>query len=150
MSEASPERISADMKQAMRDRDALRRDTLRMLLAGIKNREIELGRELEEGELLEVLRRSVKTRQDSVEQFQAAGRQELADKERAEIAVIQAYLPRQLDEEGVRELVAALVAELGLQSRKDVGRLMKELMARHRGEIDGRTASRIAGELLAP
>jgi uncharacterized protein len=143
------ERIEADLKQAMRAKDDLARDTLRMALSDLKNKRIEVGAELDQEIELSVLRRCVKTRQESVEQYAKAGREDLAEKERAEIRVLEGYLPRVLSEERTRELVQALIDELGVTSKKDVGALMKALMTRHRGEVDGKVAQRVAGEILA-
>ncbi len=140
--------IEADVKQAMRAGNTLARDTLRMVLAALKNRRIEVREDLDEEMVLAVLRGCVKTRADSVEQYSRAGREDLAAKERAEIEVIQAYLPEQLSEDATREIVAGLVAELELSSRKDMGKLMKVVMAKHKDEIDGKTVQRIASELL--
>lgn len=143
------EKIETDLKQAMRDKDAIARETLRMVLADLKNKRIELGQDLGPDEELAVLRRAVKTRQDSVEQYGKAGRTDLVDKESAEIRVLEGYLPRTLDEAQTRELVAALVAELGISSRKDVGVLMKAIMARHKGEVEGKLVNKVASELLS-
>lgn len=143
------ERIEADVKTAMRERNELARDTLRMVLAAMKNRRIELGEDLDEEQELAVLLQSVKSRKDSAEQYRNAGREELAAKELAEIGIIEAYLPEQLSEEETREVVAALVAELGLTSKKELGALMKETMARHKGRVDGKLVQRVAGEILA-
>jgi len=143
------ERIEADVKTAMRERNELARDTLRMVLAAMKNRRIELGEDLDEEQELAVLMQSVKSRKDSAEQYQKAGREELAAKELAEIGIIESYLPRQLGEEETREIVASLVAELGLTSKKELGVLMKQIMARHKGRVDGKLVQRFAGEILA-
>ena len=142
-------RISEDVKEAMRAREDLRRDTLRMVLATLKNRRIELGHDLEEADEIAVLTSSVKSRVDSAQQYEKAGRQELADKERAEIEVIQAYLPRQLGEAETTELVQSKIAELGVTSGKDLGRVMKAVMADHRGRVDGTLVRKIAGSMLA-
>ena len=146
---ALKERIESDLKQAMRDRDAIARETLRMVLADLKNRRIELGKDLAEDDELAVLRRAVKTRQESVEQYGKAGRTDLADKETAEIRVLEGYLPRTLDEAQTRELVRDLVAELGISSKRDVGVLMKAIMARHKGEVEGKLVQKVASELLS-
>jgi hypothetical protein len=143
------EQIETDLKQAMRDKDTLARETLRMVLADLKNKRIELGRDLDESDELGVLRRAVKTRQDSVEQYSKAGRTDLADKEAAEIRVLEGYLPRTLNEAQTRELVGDLVRELGISSKKDVGVLMKAIMARHKGEVEGKLVQKVASELLA-
>ena len=142
------ERIRADLIQAMRDGDALRRDTLRMVISNLKNRRIETGEELDETQVQTVLAGAVKSRKDSADQYDQAQRPELADKERAEIAMIQDYLPAQLSEEETRELVAAKVADLELTSKSQLGQLMKAVMAEHRGEVDGKTVQRLAAELL--
>jgi uncharacterized protein YqeY len=143
-----PDRVQADLKQAMMDKDVAARDALRMLKTDLTRREIELGRALEDAEAIDVVQRAVKQRRESIESFEAGGRKEAADKERREIEVLERYLPKQLDEAEVRAAAAAIAAELGLAGKKDLGRLMKELMARHRGTLDGKLASRIAGEVL--
>ncbi|MFT5131260.1 MAG: hypothetical protein ACI9F9_001041 [Candidatus Paceibacteria bacterium] len=142
------ERISDDVKQAMRDRNALARDTLRMVQAELKNRRIELQRDLTEEDALQILARCVKTRQDSVEQYEKASRPELAAKERDEIAVIEGYLPEKMSEDDARAAVQAAITESGAASMKDMGLVMKALMAKHKGLIDGKTAQVLVKELL--
>ena len=143
------EKLEADMKQAMRDRDETARDTLRMVLADLKNRSIESGQELDDAQAQAAVERAAKTRRESVGQYEAGGREDLAAQERAEIVVLERYLPTQLDEAATTEVVKTLIAELGLASKKDMGKLMKEVMARHRGQIDGKAVQRIAQDLLA-
>ena len=143
------ERLDADLKQAMRDRDELVKGTLRMVLAEIKNKRIEQGQDLSEADVEAVLMRSVKSRQDSETQYRDAGRPELADKEAAEIGVIQKYLPEQLSDDEARTVVQGVIAEVGAKSKQDMGKVMKSVMASHKGKIDGRTVQRIVGELLA-
>lgn len=145
---AYQERIQDDVKTAMRSGDTETRDTLRMVVAALKNRRIELGRDLEEADELAVLQKAVKTRKDSVDQYVEAGREELAAKERAEIAVIERYLPAQMSEEDVRAVVAKAIADVGATSKKEMGQVMKAVMAEHKGVVDGKTVQRIAGELL--
>lgn len=142
------ERLKADLKEAMRAGDVLRRETLRMCIAALTNRRIEAGDTLGEADELQVLAKAVKTRQESAEQYAAAGRQELADKERAEAEIVQGYLPRTLGEEETRELVRRKAEELGVSSKQDLGRLMKAVMAEHRGAVDGKLVQRCAGEIL--
>lgn len=142
-------RLETDLKQAMRDRNDVARDTLRMLLAEIKNREIAAGQDLSADEAIAVLQKAVKTRQESVEQFDRAGRADLVARERAEMAVVQTYLPRAMSEEEVRGAVRAVLAETGVASKKDMGVAMKAVMARHKGRVDGKLAQKILGELLA-
>jgi uncharacterized protein YqeY len=143
------ERVEVDMKQAMRDQNAIARDTLRMTLSSLKNRRIELGRDLEEAEEQAVISKAVKSRQESAEQFTSAGRAELAEKERAEMAVLEGYLPEGLSEDETRGIVKGIIEELGLSSKQDIGAVMKTVMARHRGSVDGKAVQQIAGEILS-
>lgn len=143
------EKIMEDLKAAMRGGDEVARDTLRMLKSELMNREIELGKELDESEEIAVLQKAVKSRQDSAQQYDQGGRKDLADRERAEIGIIEKYLPKQMSEDEVRDAVRTVAAEIGATSKKDQGKLMKELMARYKGVIDGKLAAKIAGEVLA-
>jgi uncharacterized protein YqeY len=142
------EKIQDDLKTAMRERNELARETLRMVTAALKNRRIELQRDMGEEEVLEVLGRCVKTRRDSAQQYEDAGRPELAEKERAEISVIETYLPAPLGEEEAREAVAAAIAEAGATSMKDMGAVMKVLMAKYKGRLDGKAAQGLLREQL--
>jgi uncharacterized protein YqeY len=142
------DQIVADLKKAMLAKDELVRDTLRMLKADVMNREVELGRDVTDEEATAVLQKAVKSRKDSVDQYQAGGRPDAADKELREIEIIERYLPKQLDEAGTRAAIEALVGELGLSGKKDLGRVMKELKTRHGAAVDGKLASKIAGEVL--
>ena len=142
------EALDADLKTAMRGGDTLSRDTLRMVLAGVKNKRIEVGENLSEEQVLAVLASAVKSRKDSAAQFDDAGRPELAVKERAEIDVIERYLPQQLSEAETRTLVEGLVRELGITTKRELGKLMKAVMAEHKGRVDGKLVQRFAGELL--
>ena len=142
------ERIQADLKEAMKAQNTIVRDTLRLVTSELKNRRIELGKDLTEADELAVLARCVLPRRDSVEQYEKAGREELAEQERAEIAVIEGYLPAQLGDDEVRAAVQAAIEESGATSMKDMGAVMKVLMAKHKGQIEGKTAQRFVGELL--
>lgn len=142
------ETLNADLKAAMLAKDTVTRDTLRMVLTLTKNLKIELGRELTDDDVLGALQRGVKTRRDSIEQYQAAGRDELAEVERTEIAVLERYLPTMLTDDETRALVAAKIAELGLSEKRELGQLMKAVLAEHKGTVDGKVVSRLAGELL--
>jgi len=144
------ERIVKDMTAAMKERDAARTSTLRMVKAALMNREIEKGGELTEEELTKALQSLVKQRRDSVEQYEKAGREELAVKERAEIAVIEEYLPRAATREEIEEAVAAAVSETGASSMKEMGAVMKAAQARLAGKsADGRTVSEVVKARLA-
>ena len=143
------EKLQADVKQAMLARDEVSRDTLRMLVAAVKKQELEQGKEITDELVMTILQAAAKTRAESIAQFTAAGRNDLVAKEQAELAVVRRYLPQQLDEAQTRAAVQALIGELGLTSKKDIGVLMKAAMAKHKGVIDGKLVQRLAGELLA-
>lgn len=132
--------LNADLKKAMLARDALTRDTLRMLKSELLT--------LENPDEMAVLARAVKSRRDSAQSYREGGREDLAEKEEAEIAVIERYLPKQMTEDEARAAIAAIVSELGVTTKKDLGRVMKEVMARHRGTIDGKRASSLVAQLL--
>ena len=142
------ERIEADLKTAMRARDEIARDTLRMVLSALKQREIDGDSPTTDADSTAVLRNAAKMRQDAASQFESAGREDLARKERAELEVIARYLPKQKSEQEVRAIVEGLVDELAIRSKADLGKLMKAVMSRHKGEVDGKLAQRIAGELV--
>jgi uncharacterized protein YqeY len=135
-------RIISDMTAAMKAKDAARTSTLRMVKAAITNREKEGGSDLTDEDLQKLLRSQVKQRRDSVEQYQKAGRQDLADKESAEITVIESYLPQAASPEEIDAAVAAAITETGASSMKDLGGVMKASMAKLAGKnADGRLVS---------
>ena len=117
-------KLHDDMKQAMKAGDALTRDTLRLANTDLKKKELDLARDLKPEEELAVLQKCVKSREDSVAQYSAAARKDLADKEQAEIGVLQRYLPRMLSEDETRTIVQQAIARLGLTSKKDLGQVM--------------------------
>ena len=142
------EQIRADMTEAMKARSAERLSTIRMLQSSIKNEQIHLGHELSDEEAMSVIRKAVKQRHDSIEQFTKGNRPELAAKEAAELEILKAYLPPELTdteiESGLREIIAAT----GAQSKKDMGKVMKEATARYKGRVDGKKIQEIVGRLL--
>jgi uncharacterized protein YqeY len=143
------EQIMEDMKAAMRAKDELSRDTLRMLRSDLGKEELDLGKELSEDDVMRVLARGVKTRTDSATQYDEGGRPELAKQERLEIEVIQRYLPKSLDEDEAKAAVAEVIAELEATTKKDMGRVMKTLRARHGARLDGKLASRLVASSLS-
>lgn len=145
---ATRTKIEADLKAAMLARNEVTRDTLRLVINDVKRGEETNARAATEEDVLSALSGGAKRRQESIEQFDKAGRKDLADKERAELAVITAYLPKQLSEADARALIVDLITELKLTSKKDVGALMKAVMARHKGALDGKLAQRLGMELL--
>ncbi len=146
------ERITQDLTASMKAQDAARTSTLRMAKAALKNREIEKHAALEDGESLRVLQALVKQREDSVEQFLKGNRPELAEKERAEIAVLRAYLPAEVGEAEIAAAVEAAVAETGASSPKDIGRVMKAALAALAAggkSVDGRRVNEAVRRKLA-
>jgi len=139
---ALKDKIISDMTAAMKAKDAARTSTLRMVKAAIMHREKEGGGELTDEDVTKLLRSQVKQRRDSVEQYQKAGRQELVDKEAAEIAVIEQYLPQAASEAEIEQAVIAAVAETGATSMKEMGAVMKAAMAKLAGKnADGKLVS---------
>lgn len=144
------ERIIGDMTAAMKAKDAARLSTLRMVKASMMNREIEKGGELTDDEMTKALQSLVKQRRDSIEQYEKAGRQELADKERAEIEVIENYLPQAASREEIEHAVALAIRETNATSMRDMGAVMKATQARLAGKsADGWTISEIVKAKLS-
>ena len=137
-----------DLKAALKAGDKTKVATLRLLIAALKNERIEKGRDLTGEEVEAVVRRAVKQRKDSIEQYARGGRQDLVDAEKAELAVLEGYLPKGLTDQDLETAIREIVAEKGLTSARDVGLLMKELMARHRGKVDGKRAQELARQIL--
>lgn len=144
------ERLRDDLKDAMRARDATRRGTIRLVEAAIKNAEIEKrGGELSEQDIQAILQRQVKQRQDSIEQYEQAGRSDLADVERAEIAVIEAYLPQQMSRAEIEAAAREAIQKTGASGPSDRGKVMGQLMPQLRGQADGAIVNAVVSELLA-
>lgn len=142
--------ISSAIADAMRRQDPARLSALRMLKAALMNRSVEKGRDLDEAEGRQVVSALVKQRRESIEQFTKGGRQDLADKELAEIAVLESYLPPAADPAAVERAVAEAIAETGANSPKDMGRVMKAAMARLAGQtVDGKAVNELVKQKLA-
>lgn len=145
------EKVQKDMTEAMRARDERRLSALRMVKAALKNREIEKRGKLEDSEEMQVLNSLIKQRKDSVEQFTKGGRQELADKEAAEIKLIESYLPQAVPEAEIEAIVRAKVAEIGTPTLKDMGAVMKAVMTHFQtasARVDGKLVSEIVKRQL--
>jgi uncharacterized protein YqeY len=146
------DKINADLKVAMKAGDKDRVGTLRLINAAIKSADIDArpsGKDkIDDAGLLSVLAKMIKQRRDSIEQFVAGGRQELADKEAAEIKVIEAYLPKQMSAEETKAAIAAVINEVGAAGQKDMGKVMAALKARFAGQMDFGKASAAVKELL--
>ena len=144
------ERLREDLKDAMRARDVVRRDTIRLVQAAIKNVEIERrGAELSDADVVVIMQRQVKQRHESITQYEQVKRSDLADVERAELAVIEAYLPQQMSREEIVVTARAMIEQLGARGPSDRGKVMGGLMGQLRGKADGATVNAVVSELLA-
>ena len=141
MANSLKERLDQDMKSAMREKAQLKLDTIRMLKSAIKYREIELMKPLDDAGIGGVIASEIKRRRDSVEQYKAGNRQDLADKEQKEIEILQAYQPQQLGEAEVKAKVEEAVKKVGAQGMKDMGAVMKALLPEVQGRADGKLVS---------
>ena len=146
---ALKEQLDADMKSAMRDKDALKLSTVRMLKSAIKYREIELMKPLDDAGVLGVISSEIKRRRDSVEQYRAGNRQDLVEKEEAEIRILQGWLPAQLSPDELKALIEEAVKKVGAQGPKDMGAVMKEVQPKVQGRAEGKTVSELVKARLA-
>ena len=142
------ERLKADMKEAMKAKDKVKLSTIRMINSLIKNAEIEKRGELTDEEIIQLLMKYAKQRKESIEMYEKGGRQDLVEKEKAELAIVESYLPRQMSEEEIREIVKQTIEEVGASSVKDMGKVMKAVMPKVKGRADGSVVNRIVKELL--
>jgi uncharacterized protein YqeY len=143
------QRLEEELRQARLARDDTRRDALSLLLSALRAAEKDLQRELTGDEELQVLQRERKRRVEAAEAFRGAGREEQAAAEEAELAVLQEFMPRQLSEEEVEEIVDDVIAEVGATSMRDLGRVMADVMPQVAGRADGSTVSQLVREKLA-
>jgi uncharacterized protein YqeY len=142
------EKIRTELTAAMKARDAERLSTLRMLQSSFKYQQIEVGHELSDEEAMTVIRKAVKQRLDSIEQFTKGNRPELAEKERREMELLKTWLPPELTDEEIEAGIREVVASTGAQSKKDMGKVMKEASAKYKGRVDGRKIQEIVARLL--
>ena len=142
------ETLQDDLKKAMRSGDVMRRSVIRMLRSEIHNREIESRSELDDAATIQLLGRQAQQRRDSIEAFERAERDDLVQKERAELAVIMGYLPQQLTGEELLEIVRGSIEQVGAEGPQDMGKVMGAVMPKVRGRAEGREVNRIASELL--
>lgn len=142
-------KIEQDFVAAYKAKEQLLVAVLRMLKTATKNRQVDLRRDLSDDEILDVVVKQVKQRQEAEEQFRAAGRDDLADKEAAEAAILRAYLPAQLSREELTALVDKIVAETGASGAKDMGRVMKVIMDGYKGRVDGKAVSELVKARLS-
>lgn len=143
------DQLTSDMKEAMRAKQAERLGTIRQLRSAIKNKEIDLKAELDDAAIIAVIGTLVKQRRESAQMYSENDRPELAAKEEAELVVLQQYLPAQLSEAEVRDIVTAVIAEVGATSARDIGKVMPQVMARTKGTAEGKLINQLVRECLA-
>ena len=141
-------RLDEDMKQAMRDRDVVRRDIIRYLRSEIRNQEIKERKELDDQGVTQVLSRQAQQRRDSIEIYKEAGREDLVEKEQGELTLILSYLPQQMSADEITELVQQVIAEVGASGPGDMGKVMGAIMPRVRGKAEGREVNDIVQQTL--
>lgn len=142
-------RLSEEMKTAMKAKDTLRLSSIRLILSAVRNREIDLKKELDDQEIVEVIASLVKQRKESIKVYSDAGRTDLAEKEERELSCLLEFLPPQLTEDEIGELVLQAIVETGAQGARDMGKVMKALMSKVAGRADGRLVSEIVRQKLA-
>ncbi|MBI5407917.1 MAG: GatB/YqeY domain-containing protein [Nitrospirae bacterium] len=142
------EKIADDYKNALKSGDKNKVSILRMIKAAVKNKEIEKGASLNDDEINAILRSFVKKAHEAIEQFSKAGRTELEEKEKAELAVVQGYLPKQLGDDEIKAMIKDAVAETGAAGTKDMGKVMKAVMAKAKGQADGKLVNALVKEML--
>jgi uncharacterized protein YqeY len=143
------EQLKEDMKAALKAKDKEKLSVIRMLQSLIKNAEIDKRGELTDEEIISLLMKYAKQRRESIELYEKGGRQDLVEKERRELQIVESYLPKQMSEEEIRELVAKVIEEVGASSPKDIGKVMQAVMPKVKGRADGSTVNKIVRELLA-
>ena len=141
--------IDKDLAQALKGGDRKKVTVLRGLKSDLKYKRIDKGDELTDADAIDVLSSAAKQRRDSIEQYRAGNRDDLADQEQYELELIQGYLPEQLDEEKLRQIVANVIAEVGAESPADLGKVMKAVMPKVKGQADGKQVNKIAAEILS-
>jgi uncharacterized protein YqeY len=143
------EKIRQDMVSATKSRDLVALSTLRMLLASVKNREIELRKEADDAEVMKIIATSIKQRKESVELYDKGGRSDLVEKETREKEVLETYLPPQMNREDLVSLIEEVISEVGALGVSDIGKVMKDLMPRVTGRADGKKVSDLVREILS-
>ena len=142
------EQIMSDMKEAMKARDKVRLNTVRMIKSALMNEKIKAGHDLTAEEELTVLSREKKQREESIEEFTKANRKDLADETKQELAIVESYLPKQMTQEEVNQAVSSAIAEANAQGKSDFGKVMKVLMPKIKGKADGKAASDVVRKQL--
>jgi uncharacterized protein len=142
-------RIAADLKESIKNKDALKTSTLRMLIASMQNLQIEKkAKELEDGDVLNIIARQIKQRRDSIESFKKGNRMDLAEKEEKEFEILKTYMPQGLSEDEVKNIIQKIISRTGAASKSDFGNIMKAVMQETKGRADGKMVSSLVQRLL--
>lgn len=142
------DKISQDLVEAMKAKDEVRVSTLRLLVSSVKNKQIDVGHELGDDEIVDVAVKAAKQRKESIEAYKQGGRDDLVSKEEAELKILEGYLPQQMSELEIGKIVAEVISRLGASSSADMGRVMGEVMGKIQGRSDGAVVSKIVREKL--
>ena len=143
------EKLQQQLKESMKNKDEMRTSVLRMLISEFKYAQIEKKSALDDAEATQVVKRAIKKRKEAIEMYEKGGRSDLASKESAELKILQEFVPAEMDEATIRQKVDEVIAELGVTEKKDMGRVIKEVLARYKGLIDGKMAQKIISEKLS-
>ncbi len=144
------ERLIEEMKQAMRSNEKLRLSTIRMIRSAVKNKEIELRKQLGDEEIFKVIQGMVRKGEESLEQFEAGGRMDLVEKERSEIEILKSFLPQPISQEEILRIINESIEETHASSLKDLGKVMKSVMPKLEGKADGKLINQLVKERLSP
>lgn len=142
------EKLVIDMKESMKSGEKLRLSTIRMIRSGLKNAEIAKGGDLSEDDIMGVLAGEARRRKEAIDEYEKAGRDDLASKERQELVIVQEYMPEQMSEDEIEALIREAINETGADSKKDMGRVMGKVMPQVKGKADGRLVNEITSRLL--
>jgi len=140
--------LNNDLKKYMKEKNTLALNAVRSIISEVKNREVEKGAELTEEEIVQLIKKQIKMREDSIEQFEKADRIDLAEKERKEVEILQEYLPEQLSDEELKKIIEESISEVNATSKKDFGKVMKLVIQKVQGRADGKKISEILSTLL--
>lgn len=144
----SQEEIINDLKTAMKAKDKEKLSTLRMLQAAIKNKQIELGKEISDDEISQIVLKEIKQRKDSIDQYKKGGREELAQKEQSEIEILEKYMPEQLSKEEIKKVIDNTIQKINAEGPQDMGKVMSATMSELKGKADGSTISQLVKDSL--
>lgn len=142
------ERIEEELKKAMKDKDEIKISCLRMLRSDMHNLSIQKKGDLKEDDIIKVIQKQVRQHKDSIEQFIKGERNDLAEKEKREQAILESFLPKQLSQEELKKIIEDVIKEQGASTKKDMGRVMKEVMGKIKGQAEGKRVSQLVSELL--